>query len=74
MSTDQILREAMGLPAEEKAKLAEELLASLDGPEQQDVDAAWALEAEARIDALEAAKIKTEPAQDVLRALKDRKR
>ncbi len=74
MSIDQTFREAMGLTAKEKAELAEELLASLDGPEQQDIDAAWALEAEARIDALEAGQIKTESAEDVLRALKDLKR
>jgi hypothetical protein len=44
--TQQLLREALTLPAEERADVAAELLASLDEAESdmQDVETAWAAE------------------------------
>jgi putative addiction module component (TIGR02574 family) len=47
----QLLREVLTLPAEERADMAAELLASLDGPspdDQKAVQAAWAHEIERR--------------------------
>ena len=49
--TQELLREALALPAEERATVAAELLASLDTPDQEDaqvVGAAWAAEIERR--------------------------
>ena len=45
-----LLREALALPPEERADVAAELLASLDGaePDVADVEAAWAAEIETR--------------------------
>lgn len=45
-----LLREALALPLEERADVAAELLASLDGtePDSADVEAAWAAEIERR--------------------------
>jgi putative addiction module component (TIGR02574 family) len=43
----RLLREAMDLPPAERARLAEELLASLDEREE-DVERAWAAEIERR--------------------------
>lgn len=45
-----LLREALALPLEERADVAAELLASLDGAETDfaDVEAAWAAEIEKR--------------------------
>ena len=45
-----MLREALALPLEERADVAAELLASLDGaePDVADVEAAWAAEIETR--------------------------
>lgn len=45
-----ILREALTLPAEERADVAAELLASLDEPAdgQEDLEVAWAAEIERR--------------------------
>jgi len=45
-----LLREALALPLEERADVAAELLASLDGaePDVADVEAAWAAEIETR--------------------------
>jgi hypothetical protein len=41
---DQLLDEALSLTVEERAKLARELLASMDGEPDADVEAAWAEE------------------------------
>ena len=59
--------------AKSKAKLAGQLLASLDDPEQKAIDAAWAKEVERRIDELETGKATVIPADKVLRGLKSRK-
>jgi len=47
-----LLDQALKLSAEERAALAHDLLASLDGERDADVDAAWAAEAERRARAL----------------------
>ena len=47
MSTDEILAEVLRLPRPERARLAEEVLASLEESEEQ-VVAAWARELERR--------------------------
>ncbi len=44
----KLLHEALGLPTEERAELAAELIASLDGPADAEVEAAWAAEIERR--------------------------
>jgi putative addiction module component (TIGR02574 family) len=44
----KLLDEAMDLPLAERAKLAADLLASLDGEPESDVEAAWASELERR--------------------------
>jgi putative addiction module component (TIGR02574 family) len=72
MSTDQIAREAMALPAEERAKLAGQLLDSLDSPEQEAIDAAWAAEIERRIGELESGRATTRPTEDVIREARER--
>ena len=49
-SAQKLLRDALSLPLEDRAAVAAELLASLDGPLEQaaDVEAAWAAEIEKR--------------------------
>jgi putative addiction module component (TIGR02574 family) len=44
----KLLRDAMELPLPERAELAADLLASLDGEPEADVEAAWASEVERR--------------------------
>ena len=55
MSTtaDTILDTALTLPPKERAWLASELIASLDDITDSDVEAAWAVEIERRIDEVE---------------------
>jgi putative addiction module component (TIGR02574 family) len=47
MSTEDILAQALRLPRAERARLAEEVLSSLEDPDEQ-VAAAWARELERR--------------------------
>jgi len=69
---DHVAQEALALSAEDKVKLAEELLASLDSPEQREIDAAWAAEAERRIAEYEAGRSKAVNADEVFRELRKR--
>lgn len=48
-----IIDSALKLPREERARVAREIIASLDGPADQDVDAAWLAEVERRLDDVE---------------------
>lgn len=45
---EKLLNEALTLPTDERAELAAELIASLDGPADPDVESAWAAEIERR--------------------------
>jgi putative addiction module component (TIGR02574 family) len=44
----KLYEEALALPLTERAELAADLLASLDGEPEEDVEAAWAAEIERR--------------------------
>ena len=61
MSTraDTILGTALELPPDERAWLAEELIASLDQQRDADVEAAWATEIERRISEIESGEAET---------------
>lgn len=48
MSLDRIEKEALSLPRQERAFLADRLLGSLDGDALTDVEEAWVAEAERR--------------------------
>ena len=61
----QVLEEAVGLPPIERAELVEGILSSFDFPTRADIDAAWAQEAEDRIDAYERGHIAAIPASKV---------
>jgi len=64
--SQQILREALGLPPIDRAELVEQILASFEFPARQDIDAAWAQEAEDRIDAYERGEIGSSPGDEVV--------
>jgi putative addiction module component (TIGR02574 family) len=48
MSADELLAKVLSLPREERARLAEELLSSLEEPDDEEVLASWAAELERR--------------------------
>ena len=68
MSTEQIERELLKLPASERARLAERLMASLD--EEAEVDLAWIEEARRRDEELESGAVEALPLEDSLRDLR----
>jgi putative addiction module component (TIGR02574 family) len=69
---DEILKGALTLPPVERAMLADHLLASLDGPNQKEVDAAWAEEAERRMHEIDEGKVKLIDGELVMERLRAR--
>lgn len=65
--SQKILREALDLPPTDRAELVEQILASFEFPARQDIDAAWAQEAENRIDAYDRGEIESSPAKEVFK-------
>lgn len=70
---EKLIQQALGLPADERAEVAERLLSSLEPP-LSSIDQLWAQEAEDRVDAYERGEIEAIPAEDVFNAIKNRKR
>jgi putative addiction module component (TIGR02574 family) len=64
--TEQILTDALSLPANQRAELAERLFSSLD-ISQDELDRLWAQEADNRIEAYGRGQIKTTSAQQVFK-------
>lgn len=62
----KILARASALPPVERAELVEQILSSFDFPSRENIDALWAIESEARIDAYDQKKIEAVPAGRVL--------
>jgi putative addiction module component (TIGR02574 family) len=56
-----VLADALRLDVDARAELAAKLLASLDGPADPDAEAAWAVEIERRVAAIESGAVKLEP-------------
>jgi len=64
-----IFADALRLEPEARAELASELLASLDGPSDDDAEAAWDAEITRRVEAIESGTIQLEPWTDVKRRI-----
>ena len=67
MSTpvEELSRQAQSLSAQDRARLAEELLASLEGSEEADAEAAWEQEIGSRVAEIKAGTAKLIPAEEV---------
>jgi putative addiction module component (TIGR02574 family) len=70
----EVISAALALPPEVRAELAEELLNSLGNSKQAAIDAAWADEAEHRIDQLDRGGAALLSGDDVIAKLRDRSR
>ena len=68
-AAETVLADALRLDLEARAEVAAELLASLDGPADPDAEAAWAVEIERRVAAIEAGAVTLEPWGDVKRRI-----
>jgi putative addiction module component (TIGR02574 family) len=67
--SQKILTEALDLSPTERAELVEQILASFEFPARKDIDAAWAQEAEDRIDAYERGEISSSPSDKVIKEI-----
>ena len=72
LNSDDLLAELLLLPPQERARLAESLIASLDA--DPDVDIAWQAEIERRVADLETGAVQTVPAAEVFQRLRERLR
>jgi len=70
--TAKVAKVALALPPRSRAKLAEQLLQSLDSPNQEELDTLWADEAEARVIACRRGEMKAISAREVFRKLRTR--
>ena len=63
--TKAVLADGLRLGPGERAELAAEVLARLDGPADADAESAWELEIRRRIEAIEAGTVELEPWEEV---------
>ncbi|MGZ5437920.1 MAG: addiction module protein [Pyrinomonadaceae bacterium] len=71
---DDIIKDALSLPPGARAMLADHLLESLDWEKQDEVDAAWAEEAERRMQEIRDGKVQTIDGEQVMRELRARRK
>lgn len=70
-TVEQLAEQAMTLPTESRARLADLLVESLDADELGRIDQMWAGEAKRRRDEVRAGQVKTIPGEDALRRVRD---
>jgi putative addiction module component (TIGR02574 family) len=73
MSTtvEQLAEQAMNLPPESRAKLADLLVESLDSDELGRIEQMWVAEAKRRRDEVRSGKVKSIPGPEALRKVRD---
>jgi len=72
MSTKQIIEEALSLPRESRALLAEKLLESLDIGEDFELSPAWREEIQRRCRELDSGEVKPVPAEEVFKKVREK--
>ena len=70
-ATEAALAQALRLGLDERAELAAELLASLDGPGDPGAEAAWEAEIKRRVAAIDAGTVALEPWENVKRRVEN---
>ena len=71
VTPEELAEKAMDLSNESRAQLADLLVESLDASELGKVDRAWVAEAKRRRDEVRAGKVKTIPADEALKQVRD---
>ena len=66
MTIEQIAAEALTLPSEQRALLADRLVESLDAAEANRIDRLWAIEAKRRRDEIRSGSVRTIPGDEAL--------
>ena len=70
-SVEQLAEQAMRLPVESRARLADLLVESLDTDELGRIEQLWIAEAKRRRDEVRSGKVKTIPGPEALRKVRD---
>jgi putative addiction module component (TIGR02574 family) len=65
MSPEQLEKEVLAMPATDRARLADHMLASLETSGQIEIEQAWGVEAEDRIKGLESGELSTASEEEV---------
>ena len=71
-TTEKLITELAGLPAKDRAEVAQFLLHSLDGAANAEVEAAWDVELERRAGMIRGGTATGEPAEQVFAELRQR--
>jgi hypothetical protein len=71
ITVEQLAEQAMTLPGEARARLADLLVATLDAEALTDIDRLWLSEAKRRRDEVRAGKVKTIPGDEALQSVRD---
>ncbi len=66
LTLEQLAEEALQLPAESRALLADKIVESLDFSEPDDIQKIWAAESVRRRDEVRSGKVKAIPGQEVI--------
>lgn len=64
-TSEQILKDALALPPQERVELVEQLLATFQSPPDPSLAELWAREAESRLDAYDRGELSAVPAEEV---------
>lgn len=72
-NSEQVLKEALDLPPQERAELVERLLATFQSPPDPHLDELWAREAEDRLDAYDRGELHAVPAEEVFDQIRKRR-
>lgn len=70
MKTKELIAEISDLPVEQRARIADLILQTLNAPDP-DIDLAWIQEVEGRVEEYEKGKVELIPAQEVFKSLKE---
>jgi len=71
LKTDELIKEAVSLPVEIRARLIDKLLKSLN-PAQEQIDKMWATEAEKRVGEIKNGEVDTISGEEVFKKIKNR--
>ena len=70
MKTKELIAEISDLPVEQRARIADHILKTLNAPEP-DIESAWIQEVEERVEEYEKGKVELISAQEVFKSLRE---
>ncbi len=71
-TTAKLTEEILSLPCEDRIRIVETILESLNAPDDKNIEQAWAVEAERRIDDLNAGQVQSIPGAEVFADIRQR--